>query len=67
MDYYLIENTTKEERKKFVEDALAISLLDAGHPDPKTMTLTEAYINGEIEIDDLKRNILDIYKQKAAR
>lgn len=61
---YLIKDTTRAERKKHVENALAISLLDAGEPTEKTMLLVDQYINGERELDDVKQEILKMYMEE---
>lgn len=63
-DKYSIKNTTKEERKEIVKKALAISLLGADMPSDDTLKLTKKYIDGEIEIDELQKIVLEKYKNK---
>ncbi|MBH1942538.1 purine biosynthesis protein PurH [Mobilitalea sibirica] len=59
MKSYLIKDTTKEERKKLVEDALTISQIDAGYPTEETIKLFDMYINGELEIDEINKMIIE--------
>mgnify|MGYP003369719866 CR=1 FL=1 len=61
-DKYSIKNTTKEERKEIVKKALAISLLGADMPSDDTLRLAKKYIDGEIELDELQKIVLDKYK-----
>lgn len=61
-DKYSIKNTTKEERKEIVKKALAISLLGADMPSDDTLSLAKKYIDGEIELDELQKIVLDKYK-----
>lgn len=62
---YLIKDTSTEERKKLVENALAISLLDANAPSNKTNHLVKKYINGEMEIEQIKRIVINHYRNLA--
>lgn len=59
---YSIKSTTKEERRKIVNEALGISTIDSGEPTPETMELIEKYINGEIEISEILKMTIDRYK-----
>lgn len=61
-DKYSIKNTTKEERKEIVKKALAISLLGADMPSDDTLRLAKKYIDGEIELDEIQKIVLDKYK-----
>lgn len=63
MERYLISNTTKEEREKFLQDALAISQIDAGPPDDETMNLFQEYINGTMEISEVQKRVIERYKR----
>lgn len=59
---YSIKNTTKEERKKIINDALAMSTIDAGEPSEETKRLAQRYVDGEIEISELQQIIIKKYK-----
>lgn len=60
---YLIKNSTKEERAKIVKDALTISILDAKEPTKEDMELYEQYIDGKIELEEVKRILIEKYKE----
>lgn len=62
MKRYLICETTKEEREKYVRDALAISQIDAGPPDEATMELFQQYIDGKMEILEVQRRVIENVK-----
>lgn len=49
---YSIKDTTKVIREKIVNDALAISTLDASEPTQETMNLVQEYIDGKKEISE---------------
>ena len=51
---YLVSETTKEERKEIVKNALGISLLGADMPSDDVLQLTKQYIDGKIEIGDME-------------
>jgi hypothetical protein len=55
---YLIKDTTREKRQMNVDDALAITLLDAEYPTSKTLELASKYVEGIIEIDEIRKIIL---------
>ena len=57
-DKYLIENSTKEERQKRIDDAIVISMLDAPAPSQETMNLYQKYIDGEMELDEIQRILI---------
>lgn len=61
-DKYSVKNTTKQERKEIVKKALAISLLGADMPSDDTLKLAKKYIDGEIELDEIQKIVLDKYK-----
>ena len=44
---YTIKETTKVIREKIVNDALAISTLDASEPTKENMDLVQEYIDGQ--------------------
>lgn len=61
---YLIKNSTREEREKIIKGALAISSLDAGDPIEEDMKLYEKYIDGEIELAEIKKMLIEKYKAR---
>ena len=58
---YLISETTKEERKEIVKNALGISLLGADMPSDDVLLLAKQYFEGIIEIDDIQKKVLEKY------
>lgn len=56
------EAREKEQRQKQVEDALSISLLDAGEPTEETKKLAADFVAGNISHDEMKKLVLDRYK-----
>lgn len=63
-DKFLIKNTTKEQRQQFVNDALALSILDAPEPTEDIKALTQKYIDGEMEIEEIEQIVLKKYMSK---
>lgn len=57
----LICNTTREEREKIVNGALAINSLDCKEPVPEDMILLKKYINGEMEVEDIIKASIEKY------
>ena len=64
---YLIQETSREEREKYVKDALAISLLDAGEPTKETMEIVNLYIDGKMEIAEVQKKIIEKYTEEAKK
>ena len=64
MDKYLVSETTKEERKEIIKSALGISLLGAKMPSDDVLELAKQYIDGNIEIDELQKRVLEKYNKK---
>lgn len=64
MSSVLIKDTTKEERAKIINGALAISMLDCKTPCSEDMKFYEKYINGKMEIEEIKKEIVTKYTQK---
>ena len=61
---FRIENTTKKERAKIVEDAFEISVMGNEEvPSDDALKYIEKYINGEIEIEDAHKKILELYNE----
>lgn len=63
MSSVLIKDTTREERKKLVNGALAISMLDCKAPTDEDMKLFNKYIDGEMEIAEVKKKLIEKYKE----
>lgn len=59
---YTIKETTKVIREKIVNDALAISTLDASEPTKETMDLVQEYIDGQKEISEILEATIKRYK-----
>lgn len=60
----LIKDTTKEQRKKIVEDGLALTTLDAPRPSDDVLKLYDEYIEGKIELAEVEKIVLERYKRK---
>ena len=61
---YLISETTKEERLKIVYKALGISMSDAQAPSKEAMDIVNQYIEGNMELEEVQKRIVDMYKGK---
>ena len=59
---YSIKDTTKVIREKIVNDALAISTLDASEPTQETMNLVQEYIDWKKEISEILEDTINRYK-----
>ena len=59
---YSIQGTTKLQREKYVNDALALSTLDAPEPSAETMELMREYVDGKREISDVLKQTINRYK-----
>lgn len=59
---YLISETTKEERLKLVYKALGISMSDAPAPSKEAMDIVNQYIEGNMELEEVQKRIVDMYK-----
>ncbi len=59
---FLIKDTTKEQRERIVNEGIALSTLDALPPTDEAMVLFGKYINGEMELDDIIKNVLLPYE-----
>ena len=58
---YLVSETTKEERKEIVKNALGISLLGADMPSDDVLQLAKQYIDGKIGIEEIQKKVLEKY------
>lgn len=63
MEHYLIKNTTKEQRENLVKEALAISVSGANPPSKETTKLVKQYIDGEKELIEVQKEIINLYKK----
>ena len=61
---YLIKDTSKEERKKLAKNAFGISIASNERPSNETITLVKEYINGNIELEDVQKQIINRYKKE---
>lgn len=61
---YLIKDTTSLERKDIVEKALSISLSGAVNPSDYAVMLAQKYIDGELELEEIQKLIVEKYKNK---
>ena len=59
---YMISETTQEERRKIVDDAIALSSLDSAQTTDFTKNLYEKYIKGELELSEIKNIVQSRYK-----
>lgn len=60
---YLIKNTTRSERQKRVDGAIAISMLDSEAPSEKAIELYQKYIDGVMELNEIHKLIIEMYKE----
>ena len=60
---WLIKNSTREERQKRINDAIAISMLGAKAPSEEAMELYQKYIDGEMELDEVKEVLIEKYRE----
>lgn len=58
-----VKDKAREERRKIINKALAISTLDCKAPLPEDMILFEKFIDGEMEIDEVKKNLIEKYSE----
>ena len=60
---YSVDKTTRKDRIKLVKKALAISISGADVPTDETLNLTKDYVDGKIELEELKQKIIDKYNK----
>ena len=63
---YSVQGTTKLQREKYADEALALSTLDAPPPSEETMELVREYIVGEREIAEILEMTIVRYRMDAA-
>jgi len=59
---YSIQGTTKLQREKLMNDAIALSTLDAPPPTKETMALLHDYVDGKREISEVLDMTIRRYK-----
>jgi len=62
----LIKDTTREERENIIKNALSLSSVDAAPPTEQSMALYNEYIEGNMELSDVKAKIISMYVNKNA-
>ena len=62
---YSVSETTRVQREKIANDALAISILDAPEPSKDTLELVDEYIKGNMEISDVLKKTIEQYRVSA--
>ena len=62
---YSVQGTTKLQREKYANEALALSTLDAPAPSKETMELMREHIDGKYEVADVLRMTVERYKVAA--
>ena len=60
---YLIKDTTKEEREQIVKKAFVIGTADGRVPTDDAIQLAKKYIDGEMELDQIKNEIIKLYNE----
>jgi hypothetical protein len=63
---YSLQGTTKLQREKYMNEAIALATLDAPEPSETAMKLMREYIDGKCEIADARNRIIEHYKTVAA-
>ena len=61
---YLIKDTSKEERKKIVKNAFGISIASNEIPSKEVIELVKQYINGNMELEEVQKKVIDIYRKR---
>lgn len=61
MKSLLIKDTTIEERRKIVNGAIVISMLDCEEPSEKTKAIFQKYIDGTMEIEEVQKEIIKCF------
>ncbi len=61
---FLIKDTTKEERKKIVKNAFGLTMSSNEMPSKEVIVLTKKYINGEMELEDVQKKVIEMYRKR---
>lgn len=59
-----IKNTTREQRKKIVKEALAISISGTDIPDINVLNIAKEYVDGKTEIEDVQKKVIALYQEE---
>ena len=59
---YSVQGTTKLQREKLMNDAIALSTLDAPEPSEETISLMRDYVDGKREIDEVLKLTIERYR-----
>jgi len=59
---YSLQGTTKLQREKYADEALALSTLDSPAPSEETMQLMREHIDGKLEISEVLELTIKRYK-----
>ena len=62
--YLSIKNTTREQRKKIVKEALAISISGTDIPDINVLNIAKEYVDGKTEIEDVQKKVIALYQKE---
>lgn len=63
-DKHLIKNSTREERQKRVNGAIAIQMTGGPAPSKEAMELYQKYIDGEMELEEIRKILIEKYTVK---
>lgn len=58
-----VKNTTREQRKNIVKEALAISVSGTDYPNKEALEIAKEYVDGKIEIEEVQRRVIALYKK----
>ena len=59
---YSVAETTKVQREKYANDAIALLTLDASEPSVEAKQLMREYIDGKCELDDAAKQMIERYR-----
>ena len=59
---FSLKGTTKLQREKYADEALALSSLGAPEPSAEAMALLQEYIDGKCELADVQKRVIEMYK-----
>ena len=59
-----IKNTTREQRKKIVKEAFAISISGTDIPDINVLNIAKEYVDGKTEIEDVQKKVIALYQKE---
>lgn len=59
-----IKNTTREQRKKIVKEALAISISGTDIPNINVLNIAKEYVDGKTEIEDVQKKVIALYQKE---